>query len=381
VSRASNELEEQRTRGRYTFSATRGRSGAIVNNLSRGLLGKVDAVVFDCDGVLIDARDSYDKTIVVVVETMIKELTGYELRIANIAPKLISTMRRTGGFNSDWDTSYALTLFAFVAFEKGKKYDARGSPTRTLESIVEKFGSARREAGQSAADSFLDSEFPSMLGGIDRARGYLGYPGAPSRSRLTTLFDELYFGSALYEKFHGVPASKQQGAHGFIDLERLLVKKTTLELLAKLVGRKRIAMVTGRPFTGTTYSLGKAMMSYFDLDSSLFIGDADIHPKLQAEYDGFRKPSPKALVRASEKLSSRALLYVGDSAEDLIMVQKARQIGLSNCLFAGVYGTSSYPTDQVSFFKREGSDAIVESVNQIPSGLLMPLKEEVTQGN
>ena len=122
-------------------------------------------------------------------------------------------------------------------------------------------------------------------------------------------------------------------------------------------------------------------MSYFDKDSSIFIGDADIYPRLRPEYDGFRKPSPNALVRASEKLSSRAFLYVGDSAEDLIMVQKARQVGLSNCLFAGVYGTSPFPTTQVSFFKQGGSDAVVESVNQIPSWLLMPLKEEATQEN
>ena len=382
MKRDSNELDEQQMRERYVnLPGTKGRGGGvIVNNLSRKLLGRVDAVVFDCDGVLIDARDSYDKTISVVVERMVKELTGFKLRIARIAPKLISTLRRTGGFNSDWDTAYALTLFAFVAFEKGKRYDASGNTTQTLEGIVEKFGSARREAGRTAADSFLDSQFSQFLEGLDRARGYLGYPGTPPRCRLTTLFDELYFGSVLFEKLHEVPASNRR-ARGFIDLERLLVKRRTLESFAKLVGRRRLAMVTGRPYTGTEYSLGKAVMGFFDMDSSIFIGDADIYPKLRPEYDMFRKPSPNALVRASEKLSSRAFLYVGDSAEDLIMVQKAREVGISNCLFAGVYGTSPSPTSQVSFFKQEGSDAVVESVNQIPSGLLMPLKDEVTQEN
>ncbi len=368
----------EKMRDRYSATRAGGREGGVmVNNLSRGLLGRVDAVVFDCDGVLIDARDSYDKTIRVVVERMVNELTGYKLRIARIAPKLISTVRKTGGFNSDWDMTYALTLFAFVAFEKGKRYDANGNPSQTLESIVEKFGSARREAGRAAVDSFLESEFPQFLDGLDRARGHLGYPGTPPGCRMTTLFDELYFGSALFEKVRGVPASNNN-VRGFIDLERVLVKRRTLESLAEVVGRKRIAMVTGRPFSGTEYSLGKAVMNYFDMDSSMFIGDADIYPSLRPEYDGFRKPSPNALLRASERLSSRSFLYVGDSAEDLIMVQRARQAGL-DCLFAGVYGTSPYPSNQLSFFEQEGSDAVVESVNQIPSGLLMPLREEEIQ--
>ena len=43
-------------------------------------------------------------------------------------------------------------------------------------------------------------------------------------------------------------------------------------------------------------------------------------------------------------------------------------------LFAGVYETSPVQADQASFFEREGSDIVVESVNQLPSGLLMPTK-------
>jgi phosphoglycolate phosphatase-like HAD superfamily hydrolase len=351
-----------------------GRRGLSVNRSSTDALSKVDAVAFDCDGVLIDARKSYDATIRVVVETMVEEMTGVRLRLARVAPKLISVVRRTGGFNSDWDTSYALSLFSVVALEQRKDRSGLKAPgaVEALTSITAGFGSAPRGRGQEAVDSFLASQFPSMTERLDRSREFLGYPRTPPDGRMTTLFDELYFGASLFEKVHGVKSSTR--TKGLIELERILVDRKTLETLQKSLGGPRLAMVTGRPFVGTAHSLGR-LMRYFDKEASVFIGDADIDLDLRAEYDKLRKPSPEALIRAKERLSSETLLYVGDSAEDVMMVQKARAIGLEGFLFAGVYQTSPVRADQTSFFEREGSDLVVETVNQVPSGLLPPGSE------
>jgi phosphoglycolate phosphatase-like HAD superfamily hydrolase len=356
---------------RYLRVASSGGDALAVNRSSMGRLGKVDAVAFDCDGVLIDARRSYDATIRVVVEKMVEETAGVRLGLAKVMPKLIATMRRTGGFNSDWDTSYALTLFSVVAL--GQRKDRRGGDGRgavdALTRITARFGSAPRVRGQEAVDSFLDSEFPSMKESIDSAREYLGYPRTPPDGRLTTVFDELYFGASLFEKIHGMKPSDPR-AKGLIELEEILVKKGTLESLQKKLGGARLAMITGRPFVGTAHSLG-SLMRYFDKDASVFIGDADIDLDLRAEYDRLRKPSPEALLRARERLSSGTLLYVGDSAEDLMMVQNARRRGADGFLFAGVYQTSPVKSEQASFFEREGSDLVLESVNLVPSGLLL----------
>jgi phosphoglycolate phosphatase-like HAD superfamily hydrolase len=213
-----------------------------------------------------------------------------------------------------------------------------------------------------------------MKDSLDKAREYLEYPRTPPDGRMTTVFDELYFGASLFEKIHGVRA-KGPGTKGLIELERILVDEKTLESLEKMVGGARLAMITGRPFVGTEHSLGK-LMRYFDKDASIFIGDADIDLDLRVEYDRMRKPSPEALLRACDRLSSETLLYVGDSAEDLMMVQSARRRGVEGLLFAGVYQTSPVKADQAHFFERGGSDLVVETVNQIPSGLLLPLKSE-----
>ena len=337
------------------------------------LLKKVDAVAFDCDGVLIDARESYDRAIRVVVETMVKEITGARVSIAKAAPRLISTIRRTGGFNNDWDTSYALTLFAVVAKKEGKA-------SARLSEMVRRFGEEPRGVGAPAVDSFLAQEVPELGSRLDEARAYLGYPGRPPAGRMTTLFDELYFGSALFEKLYGVRSSRR--ARGFINLERTLVRERTLGSLERVVGEGRLAIISGRPSMGTELSLGKAIMGHFDRGSSMFIGDADVYPELGLEYERFRKPSSEALVRARERLSSRMLLYVGDSAEDLMMVQRAREKGgLRVCLFAGVYGMSPDPRGQASFFEEGGADLVVRSVNDIPSRLLMASTKQVVKAS
>ena len=343
----------------------------------RSDLSKVDAVAFDCDGVLVDARLSYDKTIKLTVEAMVKGATKEKLSLGRAAPGLIAMVRRTGGFNSDWDNTYALTLFAYVAL-KGK--DRKGTPLKRMETITAKFGSAPRRAGVKDADSFLDSLFPEMSEGLKRAREFLGFPGRPNVSRLSKFFDELYFGRRLYEKSHGMPG--RGPVKGYIELEKTLVKLSTLRSLQAKLGGGRLAIVTGRPSLGTAYSLGQKVMDYFNKEASIFIGDADVDPKMKTEYDRYRKPRPDALIRAMDKMRSNAMLYVGDSAEDLLMVKDGRAQGrLGECLFAGVYGMAPVAKDQVSFFEGNGADAVVRSVNEVPSRLLMPSGKEGTQAN
>src|SRR6267378_1859102 len=143
MKRDGNASRPQRRRGRsYDSVRVRGKR-LTINEASRGLLKEVDAVAFDCDGVLIDARRSYDATIKAVVRMMVKELTGFSLRISKVAPKLIAVIRRTGGFNSDWDTTYALTLISVIALERSRRrLGPRRDPLDAVRRIVDEFGSA-----------------------------------------------------------------------------------------------------------------------------------------------------------------------------------------------------------------------------------------------
>jgi len=332
---------------------------AVRYGRSRRPLSGVDAVVFDCDGVLVDARRSYDETIRVVAEAMVKETTGTAVDLRKSAPLLISRIRRTGGFNNDWDTTYALTMFSVAALD-GKG----GSTTKRLDAIVRRFGSKARIGGARDVDAFLEQEPEDP--NLGNAREEMGYPGTPPGSRMATLFDEIYFGSALFKRVRGVD-SKSKRKRGLIELERILLDEKTLRRLSEILGGRRLALATGRPYLGTKHTLGK-LMRWFDKDASIFIGDADIVPELAKTLERYRKPSGASLLRARDKLSSDALLYVGDSAEDLMMVQDARP-EFGGLRFAGVSETSPDPEKLTSYFDRGGADVMVRSVNQIPDVL------------
>jgi phosphoglycolate phosphatase-like HAD superfamily hydrolase len=337
-------------------------------SLSR--LAKVDAVVFDCDGTLIDVRESYDATIVKTTMSMTKSFFGKAPPIGDIGGELILKIRRTGGFNSDWDLTYALSLFSAVALDgqapKGSRDGAESSNGR-LELIVADFVSKERLAGWKSVDQYLeDSGLETKT--VRELRRYLGYPGNPLTSRLAATFDQVYYGEGLYRRVYGV-APEISYKSGLIDQEEIIVARESLNRLTKFVGGKRIAMATGRPFIAVQHTLGR-LLDYFERDASVYIGDGDIFPDLAPKLSKFRKPSGESLVLARGKFSSKVLLYVGDSAEDRLMVKNAGGPD-GSILFAGIYGSSFNDKEQISYFTGSDSELVLKDVNQIPMILEM----------
>ncbi|MDJ0271572.1 MAG: hypothetical protein NYU39_03210, partial [Aigarchaeota archaeon] len=67
-------------------------------------LSRVDGVIFDCDGVLIDEKTSYDKVIQEVTAFLTQMLTGYLVDASSIRPETIYDIRAIGSFNNDANT-------------------------------------------------------------------------------------------------------------------------------------------------------------------------------------------------------------------------------------------------------------------------------------
>lgn len=331
---------------------------AFVSSSALGRLASVDTVVFDCDGTLIDVSRSYDAAIIRTVSYLIRNFTARSLPVEKAGGELIQQIRRTGGFNSDWDLTYALSLFSAVVMEEGTGISG-------LKSIAADFASKPR-LGWRSVDRYLDaSELDSKS--VREVRSYLGYPGNPLKSRLAAVFDQVYYGERLYEEVYGVKPERSY-KKGLIDLERIIVTRETLNEISRTVGR-RIAMATGRPYIAVEYTL-KRLLDYFERDASVYIGDGDIFPELAPGLAKFKKPSGESLVLARKEFGSGVLLYVGDSAEDRLMVRNAGAPE-GTVLFAGIYGSSFNEEEQISYFTGTGSDVVMKDVNQIPEILEM----------
>jgi phosphoglycolate phosphatase-like HAD superfamily hydrolase len=116
------------------------------------------------------------------------------------------------------------------------------------------------------------------------------------------------------------------------------------------------------------------MLSYFNVEASLFIGDIDVRSELAQIPAEFKKPSGRALTHVREVLPSDMLLYVGDSAEDVEMVENAR-LEEEPTLSAGIYGTSTNRTEHLKFFINRRTDLILPTARRIPD-VLRSIKNE-----
>ncbi|MGA2664075.1 MAG: HAD family hydrolase [Nitrososphaerales archaeon] len=341
---------------------------AMVSPRSKGALGRVDAVVFDCDGTLIDVRGSYDTTIMRTVALMTERFSGavLDLEGSGVGGRLILKIRSTGGFNSDWDTTYALSLFTEAAIERCGPRAGAESLLRRLEEVVEDFGSRKRLAGHESVDRYvLRSGLRSAR--LEELRRSLGYPGNAMTSAMAAAFDQVYYGARLFRRVYGV-APAVSYPEGLIDRETLLVGRDDLVRFRRLAGGGgRMAMATGRPFVAVKHTLGP-LLRFFERAASVYIGDGDIYPALEPELAVFRKPSGASLVRAHQRLGAKVMLYIGDSAEDRLMVDDARR-SYPNTLFAGICGSSFDEAEQERYFTRTSSDVLVRSVDQVPEVL------------
>ena len=99
--------------------------------------------------------------------------------------------------------------------------------------------------------------------------------------------------------------------------------------------------------------------------------------KRHGSYVNLKKPNAFSLLESSLIFEPfRFVLYVGDSAEDAIMVKKANSID-SRFLFAGVYLHSDCQHDLSSSFFEMESDIVLPSVNELPIILRMAKEEKI----
>ncbi|MDQ4101914.1 MAG: HAD-IA family hydrolase, partial [Thermoproteota archaeon] len=100
------------------------------------------------------------------------------------------------------------------------------------------------------------------------------------------------------------------------------------------------------------------IIKYFNYDACVFLED---------ERREYAKPNPYAIKHAMKVMGAKTAIYVGDSAEDLLMARRAEKETGAEIAFVGVYGNNSEPDKVMDKFKQEGVEAIIKSVNQLPN--------------
>ena len=313
--------------------------GVFANRDTIKDLSNVDAIIFDCDGVLIDITLSYDLAIDKTTKFVLKQFYGITNSIS-ITPEIIDGFKSTGGFNDEVDLTYAVILSIAVS-EKLKK--------NQLELINQVIGNAGT-TGISSVEKFLSGKLD-----ISDVKNKLNYPGKNRDSILYTVFDKLFYGPQLYQKLFGKKSEYTES--GLIENDKIIISKDLLTILKKKL-KNKIAITTGRGLESIRYSL-KNLLEEFDLKNSIFLED---EPRELA------KPNPEPLYRCIRGLDSVHCLYVGDSMEDYIMAKKVNDLGRKTT-FCGIIGTSKNPTTKLELFEKNNVSLALDSIDLLPKVL------------
>lgn len=381
-----------------------GKDSAYVRKCCLNRLKEADAAIFDCDGVLIDTRDSYRKCIVETVKYFIRELTGIMLPPDELLRETTHLLKKSGGFNNDWDAAYAILLFLFskmpdefrdefISLTRSKELQQKKmlrerfdyvrnsleskpqSFTIGLDEIASELKLFAIQADDSGINS-IEKEFTNSKEMFLATKRFLNYPGKVRESLLATVFDEMFYGPNLFEEIHGRKRQFYDGP-GYVEIEkeRILVTCETLEELAKAIEKENFGIVSGRDRLSAKFSLG-CVLDKFRREAAIFLMDNNYSDEKKEEKGKLRKPNPYPLIKASKGLEPfKYSLYVGDSAEDMIMVKRANAID-PRFISVGVYSLSDFKEELISYFFKMNIDVILYSIKELP-----PLLREIKVKN
>ncbi|AGB30250.1 HAD-superfamily hydrolase [Natrinema pellirubrum DSM 15624] len=285
-----------------------------------------DAVVLDVDGVLVDVADSYRRAIVESVEAV------YDRTIRKAG---IQRFKDAGGFNNDWELTYAAALY-ILATEEG--YD------ESLEIFTD--GIAANGGGLEAAESVVRD-------GIG-ARATQRVTGRWDRERLRDVFQQLYLGDELYRGLEGGEPDLERETPGFIHDEPVLLEPETRD---RLLASWDVGVLTGRPAAEAEIALERV-----GLDDAVPLE----HRFTMDDWEE-GKPHPRALTTLAGRFDADSVAFVGDTLDDVRTAVNASDadpdreyhgIGVLTGGLTGDEGRRKYEDD--------GAAAVLESVNDVP---------------
>lgn len=375
------------------------RSDTITSHLS-----KVEKLIFDCDGVLVNDKESYRQTIIHSVDFYFLNLLGLEGKEKELVNQDdIQKLKDTGAFNNDWKITHAFISYYLgiitLQLKDPKKFqkilfELDGKLPLELDNFLKKIKSYGETYLQKKVDIqyllkikndpklgivnftniFHQNPELSVLKGIDLLlsigkeqleiiRRLCPYDIEKS-DLLRRLFDEIYLGSDLFYKF-----SNRKPKFNFP--EGLIQKETTIPSLETLAKLKEIfgpmGIYSERPRKEGLYILKKlGLMEYFDRETLIF--NDGIKAWSQSNSIQFAgKPNARAFVSLLEKIitENHIVAYIGDTISDALMIKNAKELGKKNLIFIGTLSSSASKIELNKRYMKLGAEAIVKDVNSI----------------
>jgi len=342
-------------------------------------LAKVDTIVFDCDGVLLDVRNAYNVAIAATTKIIIKAFIGTVIPETIFDSELNHLFKRTGGFNNDWTHAYAVIMRILAELpdemlaelnklaEESLKYDSPKArfdyisdkvkaeiPTEGLYETLTDYAAKLDASSVEKVDELL---LPRVGVNIKRA---LKFRGEVGESMVSTLFEELFLGEDLFTESFGFEPSFVRPDKGIVEADEVVILDETLDELEAILGGPRFGIASGSLENTARHAL-KDIKDRFPQKAQYWHDVVDRDARRLAE-DSLHKPNPYPLVKASESFDPEKILYIGDTMADYYTAENAGD----DYLFAGVYGSVHNGDGVRDGFLEAGSPVVAPTVNEIP---------------
>ncbi len=340
----------------------------------------VDVAVFDCDGVLLDVRESYRGAVAETASIFLEALTGSQVDPSIFGKDLFFAFKKIGSFNNDWDITYAYILGALSTLSD-----------QELESLEISAKKINEESLSKRLNNFIELRKPCQLkmnliteqllwlsesidiGGVESIDSLLPRIGTELKKRLllrgkvgqsiiSTLFEEVFGGVDLFRETFGYPAQFTKSQIGYIEKEKVILTLDTVHKLTKQFGGRRLGIASGSLMNSAHHALGIAI-DLFPREAQVWHEDIDL---AEAGKTKLHKPHGYSLLRAASSFKPyHRVVYVGDTMADLLTardaVKKSRKFS-----FIGVYNTAESSEATRNMFLSAGADAVAPTVNQVP---------------
>ncbi|WXG40398.1 MAG: hypothetical protein WED07_06210 [Candidatus Freyarchaeum deiterrae] len=386
---------------------------AYVKKSSVELLEQLKFLIFDCDGVLIDASGSFIEAIMKTSKWYITEIIGLgEITEDIITPEEINLFKNSGGFNNDWHLTYGVILYyvtlliinlknrkkelfslmkgngnlkskirrleEFGALCKSIGFDSvRLASSRFGNWSLEEYADSMDVRGLPSSEEVTKNKLVQSLGlTMDQASSILEklclYHGTIfDFNIIKRYFEEMYNGSELFKDIYNVDPLFYKES-GLIENEKPIIKKEVLDNMILDLGFSRFGIASGRQRSQTIPVLQKYenLERYFDLDSSIFLEEimsAENNLRNKGVNKNLEKPDPYSLLTVADKINppSQIFGYVGDTVADIIAAKRAQEQSKYSVLSIGVLCSATDREMLVKKYLSLDTDVILTTPNDL----------------
>ncbi len=305
---------------------------------------RLDLLIFDMDGVLIDVSESYRATIQNTVVIYLKHCLGFEVdRSSLVTNEYISLFKSMGGFNNDWDLTSGLLLYLLSSWKfPPSRQKARFSQIdQTLTYLREASSKVSRKKGLFSRRKELSAfaeRVKSSGGGLKGVRqvlrrtegasweGWVYGSGELSQENLVKrIFQEVYLGDHFILHYRLSPLFYK--GPGYYRREKLLIPR---RILASLHHKLPLGIASGRPRFEAELALRRfRLLPYFQ--SVVTLDECEEEEARLLHLTGHKirctKPHPYPLLRVVQEIGipDPRCGYVGDVVDDMQTAVAARR--------------------------------------------------------